>query len=360
VSQHAVLAVNSGSSSLKASLLQGDGTRRNFRYPHLGYDRGAQAQALAHLLEELQGVEISAVAHRIVHGGDAAEPARFIDAAERTRLEGLISFAPLHMPNNLAVVDFLAQHLGDRQFACYDTAFHRSMPDLARRLPLPTELGVERYGFHGINYSHIANVLPDLLPDAADRRIVVAHLGSGASVCLLRGLRSVDTTMGLTPLGGIAMGTRPGDMDPGVVLMLAEKHSGAQLTDLFYHRAGLHALSDGLSSDMATLLASKSAEAKFAVDYFCAGVRGAIGTFAAKAGGVDGLVFTGGIGENAPAIRAAICEPLGFLGLILDTEANPANQTRLHKDNSCPILRVAADEEAMMVSDVRALLRRLA
>jgi len=345
-----ILTINSGSSSLKASLFQADGTRRNFHYGHV---RNPQA-AFDRLMLELGGDQPDVVGHRFVHGGDIADAARLVDAAERARLEQLIHLAPLHLPGNLLGIDLCAQRFAVPQIACFDTAFHATMPELSRRLPIPTETGLRRYGFHGLNYAHIARILPELIGDAARGRVVVAHLGSGASLCLMENLRSVDTTMGYTPAGGITMGTRSGDLDPGVMLELAKRYDAEQLSDMVFHRMGLLALSDGEGSEMSALVTSDSDAARFAVDYFCRQVRGAIGGFAAKAGGIDALVFTAGIGEHSSLVRSLVCEPLGFLGFRLDDQANQAQATVLSDRSSKPVLRVAADEEAMIALLTRA------
>lgn len=358
---NSLLILNSGSSSLKASLFAADGRRRDFRFTRIGHgeltDHRAAFDALLH---ELGGEEPAAVGHRLVHGGDVSDAARLIDAAERARLEALVALAPLHLPGNLLGVELCRERFAVPQIACFDTAFHATLPDSARRLPIPGELGMRRYGFHGINYAHVARRLPQLLGDAAQGRVVVAHLGNGASLCLLHKLRSVDTSMGYTPAGGIPMGTRSGDLDPGVMLELAGRHEQEALTELVYHRMGLLALSDGESSDMAQLLASRSPAADFAVDYFCREVRAAIGAFAARAGGIDALVFTGGIGEHAAPVRQRICEPLAFLGIHLDTDANRHHALRLHAADSIPVLCVPADEEGMMHKQVLALLEQSA
>jgi len=207
---------------------------------------------------------------------------------------------------------------------------------------------MRRYGFHGLNYAYIARQLPDILGEAAYGKVVVAHLGSGASLCLMENLGSVDTTMGCTPAGGIVMGTRSGDLDPGVMLELANKYSPEALSNLVYHRMGLLALSDGESSEMQDLLASNTPQAIFAVDYFCRQVRAAIGAYAALAGGIDALVFTGGIGEYAPQVRAGICSGLEFLGFRLNASANASNARRLEYEASKPVVIVRADEERMM------------
>ncbi len=348
-----LLTLNSGSSSLKASLFRADGSRRDWRSAHIGQGfPHDHAEAFDTLLKDLgdgsPDATPDAIGHRFVHGGDISDAARLLDAAEIARLGGISALAPLHMPGNLLGVELCRARFDCPQYACFDTAFHHTLPELARRLPIPLALGMRRYGFHGLNYACIAARLPALLGQAAQGRIVAAHLGAGASLCLLENLQSVDTSMGYTPSGGIPMGTRSGDLDPGVMLALAAQFDAPALSDLVYHRMGLLALSDGESSEMKSLLASPSAAAAFAVDYFCRQVRAVIGAYAAKAGGIDALVFSGGIGEHAPRIRAAICEPLAFLGFTLDHPANSANQTMLHAANSKPILRIAADEESVI------------
>lgn len=346
VMQLTILTVNSGSSSLKASLFRIDGTRRNFRYEHIG--QGGQhnhAKAFDQLMKDLGGDAPNAVGHRFVHGGDITDAARFIDAAELARLESIVHLAPLHMPGNILGVSLCQERFDVPQVACFDTAFHVTMPELSKRLPIPQHLGMRRYGFHGISYAHIARRLPEILGDAAQGRVVVAHLGSGASLCLLDNLQSVDTSMGYTPAGGIPMGTRSGDLDPGVMLELARRYNADELADLVYHHMGLIALSAGEDSEMSALVESKSSEAQFAVQYFCRQVRAAIGAFAAKAGGIDALVFTGGIGEHSPLIRAMVCDPLEFLGIRIDERLNQDNGVMLSDYGSKPVLNLAADEE---------------
>ncbi|HQS57443.1 MAG: acetate kinase [Gallionellales bacterium 35-53-114] len=339
-----ILAINSGSSSVKASLFATDGTRLDFRYAHLRDPRTGFEQ----LFRDLTAHKPDIVGHRFVHGGEINEPARLVDDAERARLQNIVHLAPLHLPGNLMGIELCSRYFAVPQIACFDTAFHSTLPELAKRLPIPQALGLRRFGFHGLNYAWIAAQLPALLGAAARGKIVVAHLGSGASLCLLENLQSVDTSMGYTPAGGITMGTRSGDLDPGVMLELAKRFDAAQLSDLVFHQMGLLALSDGESSEMSQLLASTSAQAQFAVGYFCRQVRAGIGSLAAKAGGIDALVFSGGIGENAAAIRAQICAPLGFLGLELDAEANRAGASRLERKGGKPVLIIPADEEAMI------------
>jgi acetate kinase len=339
-----ILTINSGSSSIKASLFGKDGTRLNFRYDHLR----EHASAFDQLMLDLEDHQPDIIGHRFVHGGEIVNAARLVDSAERTRLEEIIHLAPLHLPGNLMGLDLCRQRFDVPQIACFDTSFHATMPDLAKRLPIPNELGLRRFGFHGLNYAYIATRLPEILGDAAHGKIIVAHLGSGASLCLMENLKSVDTTMGYTPAGGITMGTRSGDLDPGVMLELAKRYDTAQLSDIVFHKMGLLALSNGESSEMSHLLTSNSSAAAFAVNYFCTQVRAAIGSLAAKSGGIDALVFTGGIGEHSATIRKAICAPLGFLGFSLDFIANEAGSVRIERAGSKPTLVIPADEESMI------------
>lgn len=339
-----ILTINCGSSSVKACLFDADGSRRDFHYGHLRDPRSGFDQ----LLRELSGHTPNIVGHRFVHGGDITDAARLVDAAELARLKDIVQLAPLHMPGNLMGLALCSERFAVPQIACFDTAFHATMPELARRLPIPAAYGLRRYGFHGLSYAHVASVLPGLLGEQADGNVVVAHLGSGASLCLMQDLLSRDTTMGYTPAGGIPMGTRSGDLDPGVMLELAEQHDSATLRDIVFHRMGLLALSDGESSEMSDLLASSSAAARFAVEYFCREVSGAIGALAAKSGGIDALVFTGGIGENSAAIRADICRSLAFIGIELDPAANSQHAARIEHANSKPVCIVASDEEHMI------------
>lgn len=339
-----ILTINSGSSSIKASLFAADGSRRNFRYDHLSNHKEAFNKLMAELSDDMPDI----IGHRFVHGGEIVDAARLVDATERARLEDVIHLAPLHLPGNLMGLDLCQQRFDVPQVACFDTAFHNTMPDLAKRLPIPQELGLRRFGFHGLNYAYVASQLPDILGKAAYGKIVVAHLGSGASLCLLEDLKSVDTTMGYTPAGGITMGTRSGDIDPGVMLELSKRYDSTQLSDIVFHKMGLLALSNGESSEMSNLLASDSEQAKFAVSYFCRQVRAAIGSLAGKSGGIDALVFTGGIGEHSAVIREEICSPLDFLGFSLDNEANKAGALRIETQGTKPALVISADEEAMI------------
>ncbi|GAB1235187.1 acetate/propionate family kinase [Ferrigenium sp. UT5] len=299
-------------------------------------------------MRDLHGHAPTIVGHRFVHGGDISDAARLVDEAELARLRTLVPLAPLHLPGNLLGIELCRERFSVPQIACFDTAFHATLPPLASRLPIPVACGMRRYGFHGLNYAHVASVLPEILGDTARGKVVVAHLGSGASLCLLDDLKSRDTSMGYTPAGGIVMGTRSGDLDPGVMLALAERHDAETLRDLVFHQMGLLALSGGESSEMRDLLASDSDAAKFAVNYFCRQVSGAIGNFAAKAGGIDALVFTAGIGEHSARVRAKICGTLGFMGIRLDPAANQAHAARIDSAGTIPVCIVPADEESMI------------
>lgn len=344
-----ILTINCGSSSLKASLFLTDGSRRDFRYGHISDDKTHSLQeAFNKLLNDLGPDKPTLLGHRFVHGGDITDAARSIDDAERERLQNLTHLAPLHLPSNLLGLDVCRKLFNVPQIACFDTAFHANMPALSKRLPIPNELGLRRFGFHGINYAYIAKTLPDIIGETACKKVIVAHLGSGASLCLMENLKSLDTTMGYTPAGGITMGTRSGDLDPGVMVELAKHYTPEQLSDLVFHKMGLLALSEGESAEMQDLLTSESEHAKFAVEYFCQQVRGAIGALAAKAGGVDALVFTAGIGEHSAEIRQKICAPLAFIGFSINMEQNLANATQIAQAGSKPIVIIPADEEIMI------------
>ncbi|MDD3885066.1 MAG: acetate kinase [Gallionella sp.] len=341
-----ILTINCGSSSLKASLFRDDGSRQNFRYEHIGNSpRSNHAEAFEKLLADLGNERPKAIGHRVVHGGEVSATARHLDDTEISRLKALTHLAPLHLPANLLGIALGAENFGVPQFACFDTAFHATLPEIAWRLPIPAALGYRRFGFHGINYAHVSRKLPELIGATALGKVVIAHLGSGASLCLLDQLKSVETTMGYTPAGGIPMGTRSGDLDPGIMLELAKRFDINSLSEMVYYHMGLLALSGGVSAEMSELLNSETSSAQFAVRYFVRHVVATIGSYAAIAGGIDALVFTGGIGEHAPDIRAAICDPLALLGIKLDDNANQRHLTLISAANSIPVLIVPADEE---------------
>ncbi|MEZ0232733.1 MAG: acetate/propionate family kinase [Methylophilaceae bacterium] len=358
-----VLAINTGSSSLKASFFSADGVRRNLQYHFKGQSakgdcRTAFSELFSdfELLSDLEKEKPDIIAHRFVHGGDILESARLLDATELERLHSIIPLAPLHLPMSLLGVGLCESYFGAPQAACFDTAFHQTMSPLAKTLPIPNRENMHRYGFHGLSYAYLASQLPSLIGQTAYKRVVMAHLGSGASLCMAENLLSTDTTMGYTPAGGICMATRSGDIDPGVMLELARRHDIDTLADMVNNQMGLLAISLGESHKMEVLLKSKSPNAKLAIDYFCRQVAGAIGSLAAKTGGIDALVFSGGIGEHSPHIRALICESLAFMGIKLDQTANLEQSQHLNASDSIPVLKIATDEEAVMHSLVLSLL----
>ncbi|MDP2135908.1 MAG: acetate/propionate family kinase, partial [Sulfuritalea sp.] len=291
--------------------------------------------ALAFLVTWLRhnqaGWRIAGVGHRVVHGAQKFSEPVVLDAAMVDQLRGFIPLAPLHQPHNLAGIDAMTEALPEvPQVACFDTAFHRSQPELAQLFALPraiTAQGVRRYGFHGLSYEYIAEVLPMRIDAQRARgRVIVAHLGNGASMCAMKDLRSVASTMGFTAVDGLMMGTRTGNLDPGVLLYLMDyqKMDAKALTRLLYKESGLLGVS-GISQDMRVLLDSPEPEAREAVDLFCYRVVREIGSLTAALGGLDALVFTGGIGERGSRVRDRVCAQLGWLGLQLDADENAAN-----------------------------------
>ena len=278
----------------------------------------------------------TAIGHRVVHGGpDYSEPI-VIDDAVLDAARTFSPLAPLHQPNNLAPIRAVRERQPQLlQVACFDTAFHRGHPEVADRYALPEQLyaeGVRRYGFHGLSYEYIANRLPEIAPDIARGRVVVAHLGSGASMCAISAGKSVESTLGFTALDGLPMGTRPGQLDPGIVLYLMQEKgmSAKEIERFLYNECGLKGLS-GISNDVRDLLASKDPRAKLTLDYFTYRISLYAGMLAAAMGGIDGFVFTAGIGENAPAIREAVAERLAWLGLDFDPEANASGKTLISR-----------------------------
>jgi len=300
------------------------------------------------------GGGISAVGHRVVHGGaHYTQPVR-VDAQVLAALDKLCPLAPLHQPHNLAAIRHMAEHHPELpQVACFDTAFHADQPAVERALALPralTDLGVRRYGFHGLSYEFIAQRLPDLIGERAQGRVIVAHLGSGASLCAMQGGRSVASTMGFSALDGLMMGTRCGSLDPGVLLYLMQERGmdAAALTRLLYKESGLLGVS-GLSADMAVLLDSAEPHAQEAVDLFIRRIVRETGALTAVLGGLDALVFTAGIGEHASPVRSRVVQALGWLGLRPDEAANARHATVISTaDSAVTALVVPTDEEAML------------
>jgi len=302
------------------------------------------------------------VGHRVVHGGQTYSRPVLIDQRVIADLTQLVPLAPLHQPHQIAAIRAIsAVAPGVRQVACFDTAFHCSQPPLAQQFALPRELtvsGIRRYGFHGLSYEYIVSTLPQIAPDCAGGKLVVAHLGNGASMCAIADGRSIASTMGLTPLDGLPMGSRSGTLDPGVVLYLMQ-HRGMDaeaLQELLYQRSGLLGVS-GLSSDMRTLLASDLPAAKQAIDLQVYRIGRELGSLVAALGGLDALVFTGGIGEHAEQIRARVCRDAGWIGIRLDEAANAAGGPRISPPQSVPSAwMIPTDENLMVARHTRALL----
>jgi acetate kinase len=322
---------------------------------------GALATTGNWLRSEL-GVNPVAVGHRVVHGGPDYDRPVFADRAVVTRLERFTSLAPLHQPHNLAPIRSLLEKFPTLpQVICFDTAFHRDHDALADHYAIPRQLhaeGVRRYGFHGLSYEYIARTLPQVAPDIAGGRVVVAHLGSGASMCALRGGRSVESTMGFSALDGLPMGTRPGQIDPGVILyLMSEKGmSASNVQSFLYRECGLKGLS-GVSNDMRDLEISQDPHAAFAVDYFVYRAGLNAGMLAAALQGIDAFVFTAGIGENSTTLRARIVEKLAWLGVALDPVANSKHALRISKpDSRVPVYVVPTDEELMIAQHTLSML----
>jgi len=387
-----ILVVNAGSSSVKFQVfaiagkdgldrlikgqMDGIGVRPRLRAygadgttlidqsyaPEKVSDPRSALEAAGGWLRETQKLDPVAVGHRIVHGGPDYDRPVLIDTKVLARLERYVPLAPLHQPNNLAPVrSILARTPNLPQVGCFDTSFHRGHNAVADHYAIPERLyaeGVRRYGFHGLSYEYIASRLPQVAPEIANGRVIVAHLGSGASMCALMGGRSVETTMGFTALDGLPMGTRPGQIDPGVVLyLLAEKRmSAGEVQNFLYQDCGLKGLS-GISNDVRELEASGDAKARFTLDYFVYRVSLQAGLLAAAMGGVDAVVFTAGIGENSQSLRARIAERLGWLGARLDPVANAAGTTLISRQGSrIGIYVIPTDEELMIARHTVALI----
>jgi acetate kinase len=388
----AILVVNAGSSSVKFQIfglatagvphrlvrgqMDGIGTRPRLRAensngsslvdktygPKEIPDVPAAIGATADWLRETQHFRLLAVGHRVVHGGPSYDRPVVVDQKVLERLEQYNSLAPLHQPNNLASIRSLLTRRPELvQVACFDTAFHRTHPAAADRYAIPERYyqeGVRRYGFHGLSYEYIAGRLREVAPEIAGRRVIVAHLGSGASMCALSGGKSIESTMGFTALDGLAMGTRPGQIDPGVLLyLLTEKGMAPKnLEELLYRESGLKGLS-GISNDMRVLEASDDPAAALAINYFVYRIGLNAGMLAAALGGLDAFVFTAGIGENSATIRARVAEKLAWLGTSLDPAANKAGKPQISEAQSkVPLLVLPTDEELMIARHTLSLL----
>jgi acetate kinase len=324
----------------------------------LGHD-GALDHLIDYLRERGGGLTLAGVGHRVVHGGlEYAKPVR-VDAHILGALQKYVPLAPLHQPHNLAPIRRLLERAPDLpQVACFDTAFHRTHTDLVQMFGLPYAMfgeGVRRYGFHGLSYEYIASALRRFSPRAAEGRTIVLHLGNGASMCAMAGCRSVASTMGFTAVDGLMMGTRTGNLDPGVVLYLMDQRGmdARAIEKLIYNQSGLLGIS-GISSDMRTLLASSEPRARLAIDLYCYRIRREIGSLAAALGGVDALVFTGGIGENSAPIRARVLDDAAWLGVERDAAANEAGGPLLTTSASdVAAYAIPTNEELMIATHAR-------
>jgi acetate kinase len=389
-----ILVLNAGSSSIKFGLYRSQGTELGGRVlggqiagirdrprlevsdekngrravalpPPASGTKATPSQALERLLDWLDGEvndeQLSAIGHRVVHGGERFSAPVLVDADVIRGLQALVPIARLHQPYEIDAILALRQRRPDMpQVACFDTAFHRSLPSVAQLFPLPRAIidsGVRRYGFHGLSYAYIATRLPGLFAatgaSAADARVVVAHLGSGSSLCALIGGRSIATTMGFTALDGLMMATRAGSVDPGIVLYLMQERgmSPDEVSDMLYHRSGLLGVS-GRSADMSALLAADDAHAREAVELYVYCVVREAGALIACLGGIDALVFTAGIGEHAAPVRASVCEALSWLGIDLDAQANARHETRISSAASrIPVWVVPTNEELMIARE---------
>jgi acetate kinase len=317
--------------------------------------RDAMGALAAWLRSKYGGSRVLGVGHRVVHGGPRFDGPTILSKQVVSELKDLIPLAPLHQPHNLAAIEAVFERLpGVPQVACFDTSFHRGHARVAELVPLPSELcesGVERYGFHGISYEYIASVLPEVAPEIAKGRVIVAHLGSGASLCALKDGKSVDSTMGFTAVDGLCMGTRPGAIDPGVVLFLFQNLglSAKEVETILYKKSGLLAIS-GISNDMRDLLGRPEPAARLAVDFFVYRTAKEIGALAAVLGGVDALVFTAGIGENSAEIRQRISEASAWLGIELDSGANVGKGPRISTPESKVSVWVIPTNEELMIA----------
>jgi acetate kinase len=385
-----ILVVNAGSSSVKFQVfalrggaldrlikgqIDGVGSTPRLRAAGEGgtladqsYDAAAVPDVAAALrtagdwLRTSQKIDPVAIGHRVVHGGpDFSAPVR-VTPEVLAHLMTYVPLAPLHQPHNLAPIRSVMDRYPELpQVACFDTAFHRSHGALADHYAIPRryyDQGIRRYGFHGLSYEFIADRLKTVAPEVAMGRVIVAHLGSGASMCAMSGGRSVESTMGYTALDGLPMGTRPGQIDPGIVLHLIaqERMPADQVQDMLYKECGLKGLS-GISNDVRQLLASKDPNAAFALEYFCYRIALSAGMLAAALGGVDAFVFTAGVGENAAPVRANVMSRLAWLGLKLDPGRNAGNETCISAPgSSVPAYIIPTDEELMIARHTARLL----
>ena len=325
-------------------------------------DHGVALQAiLSHARGMIGERNVCGVGHRVAHGGIDFESPEVLDEPVLAKLRALAPLAPLHQPHNLAAIDAARRIFPDAlQIGCFDTAFHRGHPWVNDTFALPRryyDQGVRRYGFHGLSYEYVSGALQTVAPEIADGRVVIAHLGNGASMCAIRDGQSIASTMGFSALDGLPMGTRCGQLDPGVLLYLMdhEQLSASQITDLLYRESGLKGLS-GLSNDMRELEASDAPEAAQAIDYFVFRIQREVGAMCAVLGGIDALVFCGGIGENSSHVRTRVCSGMDWIGVSLDETRNAANQPRI-STGSTMVLVVKTDEERIIARAAGRMLR---
>jgi acetate kinase len=312
------------------------------------------------------GARVLGVGHRVVHGGARFSGPSIVTREVLEELRALIPLAPLHQPYNLGAIEAVMERLpGVPQVACFDTSFHRGAAPVAELVPLPREIrgsGVQRYGFHGLSYEYIASVLPQVAPEIAEGRVIVAHLGSGASLCALEKGKSVDHSLGFTALDGLCMGTRPGALDPGAVLYLFQGLglSAKEVEGVLYKKSGLLGIS-GISNDVRELLASDRPLAADAIEYFVYRAAREIGSLTAALGGLDAIVFTAGIGENSPVVRERICSRLAWLGVSIDARANERGQACISRPQAAPsVWVVRTDEERVIANHTLAVVSGLA
>ena len=379
--QRAVLTLNAGSSSLKVALYGPEGDvpfitgqvdrigpqgvlrlqdAQDRALPVAAADLGSHPQALAAVIAALRAIcpqlHLAAIGHRVVHGGAHYTEPVLLNAEVLRALVAFEPFAPLHQPHNLAGVRLAMEAFeGVPQVACFDTAFHRHHPFVNDTFALPHryhELGVRRYGFHGLSYEYITGELQRIAPSLAEGRVVVAHLGNGASMCAIQGGRSVASTMGFSALDGLPMGTRCGQIDPGVLLYMLDQQglNAEQIRHVLYHESGLLGLSGGLSNDMRTLESSDSPEAQRAIDYFVFRVQRELGAMAAAMGGIDALVFCGGIGEHSRLVRRRVCERMGWMGIELDQALNERNATIISSAFTRTTVMVIPTKEELVIA----------
>ncbi|HQQ62293.1 MAG TPA: acetate/propionate family kinase [Pseudomonadales bacterium] len=348
-----ILALNGGSSTIKAALFRCENNQL-VRERSWSMERPRTGNSLAFLQSDLSQAPVTIV-HRVVHGGDKFSGTIALDDSSIDALRALVPLAPLHQPFNLELIDAAREQWPDaRNIACLDTAFHQTQTDLQRRYALPRALherGIKHYGFHGLSYAYVSRTLYTHAPELHDKRVVIAHLGSGASMCAVRHGKSICTSMGFSPLDGLVMGTRCGQLDPGVILhLLREGMNTQELEKLLYKQSGLLGVS-GTSADLRELLASNDTYAQEAVQLFVNRCCEIIASLAASMQGIDALVFTGGIGEHQSETRARIVERLDWLGARLDTPANLVHATRFHAaDSALQLFVIPTDEELEMVT----------